>query len=304
MNLKSSAPIFSTIFYCILSLSLIIPVFAATYLWVDGFERGIIPPWDFLNNTGGGVSSRVTTPIHNGNYAHRASLSSTAGSRCMLYKGIGSYTTCYARIYVLFDTLTATTDTNTIYLALGAAGHYNVRAGVYQMGGGDIRWAIYGEYSAGADKWFQASSAYKPAINTWYCMELYAKLSSTIGEYKLFIDGIEIISETTLDNDDAPITGLNVGGSHSVGALALEENIYTDDVAFNDSYIGIYAVQTSTHINQASIVIASLLTIACIIVVINGFSRTGGINYQAILGILVLAIMLLILAQAISNMGY
>jgi len=88
--------------------------------------------------------------------------------------------------------------------------------------------------AAGNGTWWTGGS---PSLNTWYCVELYAKIDGSAGEYKVYIDGTERISETGLDTDDrGNVDQIQTGLPQSNANLEHAHRI--DCVFVADEYIG------------------------------------------------------------------
>jgi hypothetical protein len=102
------------------------------------------------------------------------------------------------------------------------------------------------------------------AVNTWYSVEVKAVMGSANGEYRVYIDGQELIAETGVNT-----TGRDDMDYFSVGRLyGSGGSVYVDCVVIADSYIGpegapasqlAYTAGTSQSINTG--VVSSVVTV-------------------------------------------
>jgi hypothetical protein len=78
------------------------------------------------------------------------------------------------------------------------------------------------------------------ALNTWYCVELKVVVHASTGEYRVFWNGTERITQTSLDtNEHGNIGAFEVGERWSTGATA--HKIRVDCAKASDAYIGLEA---------------------------------------------------------------
>jgi len=76
-----------------------------------------------------------------------------------------------------------------------------------------------------------------PALDTWYCMELFTTIHDTIGTYRLFIDGVEVRTQVGKDSADyGAITQVRVGVVYTEATK--EHGILVDSVVTNHVYTG------------------------------------------------------------------
>jgi hypothetical protein len=199
----------------------IMPIFS------DGLEDG-----DFRQYSGtDGTPTVEAAPVHHGSWS--AECNPGAWSNEDFYKSIGNQgATIYCRWYQRFEN------------EVPSSGNYFRTLKVRNQGStGDI---CYVEFiNDGGTKKVRVVSTTPAAtyaanftltVNQWYCFELKIVIDAANGEYHLWIDGIEYISQT----------GLNTGASnpdyyffgHAIfGNIAVTSN--TDCIVIDTSYIGV-----------------------------------------------------------------
>lgn len=209
-------------FLSIIAVSfLLIPIAHATEVFSDGFESGNFNAWTGTS----GSNSIVTSPIHTGSKA--AQLDTTSG---FIWKDLGdTYPTLYARMYWRISDLPANNKfVDLIDLSAGQGAYSPVADVGYGQVGGVYNWytRLMGEYAQG---YIQTID-----VDTWYCIEIKCVVSATVGEIRVWINGVERITRT----------GLNMGSTNLGRVYAMfyqapwAANVFYDCVVVADAYIG------------------------------------------------------------------
>lgn len=180
-----------------------------------------------------GAPSVVTTLPHHGVY-HQTAI----GSAQYAYKTVNN-ATVYSRAYFAFDALNAVNGETLTLMALRNQGDgrdiANIR--IYRTGGVN-KWQMFYQNNG---NYFVASDLYtNPAINTYYCVELYATCSTDSAAYRVWINGNELtdIAQTGKNSVSTAITRIGVGSYYE--DLATNINVYTDCVVADDTnYVGL-----------------------------------------------------------------
>ena len=194
--------------------------------------------------------SIVASPVHHG--ANAAKISPAAGWHpAWVYKDLGDQATAFMRFYFQADHLP---DNNGDRLKIAGMMSTTALSGYFSSGAmynvvwfndaGTVKWRIY------APDGSVATSASSPSINTWYCVELKGVQSSSVGEFRLYVDGAEICALTGLNTNGTPMRYFALEGIVYAGAAT---NNFYDCVVVADAYVGPEAAggqQLFTLINE------------------------------------------------------
>jgi hypothetical protein len=186
-----------------------------TELFSDGFESGDFSAWTGTN----GTPSIVGTPVHHGSYAMAADASGDYA-----YKTFTEQSTIYVRLYVRFDTQMPTGDDfRFLDLLDGGSSMMQIR---FEDSSGTTR--------VGVSNWVSGAAGNVELLaDTWYCVEVYF-LSAVAGEYKVYIDEVEVVSKSGIDTSARVCDTVRVGRTATDYALTN----YVDCVVVADTYIG------------------------------------------------------------------
>jgi len=188
----------------------------------DDFETNDFSAW--TSTTGSPII--VTSPVHHGTYAASFNADST-----YIIKMIPSTNEIYVRLYVRWDSFTL--NQYFIFSQVVDSITLNKLAGPYIFNdGGTIKWGqatFVGGYASST----QRTGA---TINTWYCIEVYAKASLTDGAAKMWVNGVELtdITQTGVNTIATSFDTIRVGQRESTYAVT---NII-DCVDVANNYIG------------------------------------------------------------------
>jgi len=78
--------------------------------------------------------------------------------------------------------------------------------------------------------------AYEYAVDTWYCFEVKYYQHSTEGEYRVWLDGVEILNRTGVNTSSREFGRLELGIQWCSSGYAV--TTHHDCVAVSETYIG------------------------------------------------------------------
>lgn len=213
--------------FFLLSLLLIVSFIPLVYasIFSDGFESGDFSAWTGTN----GAPTVQDVIKHCGTYAMY-----TNDSGEYAYKTFAAEAVLYSRIYVYFDSLTAQVTYDGFLETRSATGLIArlAVAGTNQH----LQLQYYIDAGVQTD-----ASATTVSLDTWHCIELYGKIDASAGEYKVYLDDVEVADLTHLGlaNDNrGSINQVRVGTS---GAFRTAQDYYFDCIVVDTSYIGVEA---------------------------------------------------------------
>ncbi|UCB61370.1 MAG: hypothetical protein JSW72_04795, partial [Candidatus Bathyarchaeota archaeon] len=199
-------------------------------LFESGYETGDLSEWDGKHVWTGALSVGLFQP-HHGAYSSRSETTGRWG-RAMTFKRLGGgQQVVYVRILVRFETLPEL-NTNMYPIYMYNIDDHNQFAGVFARNmSGKIIWIV--NYGSGG-RWNYKNAASGPSVGVWYSVELMCRRGQGDGAVKLFIDGVELLSVTGLDNTmfGPDINFVLVGLGEGPGVVAV------DCVEISTDYIG------------------------------------------------------------------
>jgi hypothetical protein len=200
-----------------------------TELFSDGFESGDFSAWDG-NYSGTGDDPTITsTDVHNGSYAAEFDVDAWGDSYC--WKDVSGYDTVFARWYQRFEDVP---DSNGEYFQtfrLKDASAVTICTIQLQNTSGTMQLRLIEVFPSS-----NTTVSYTFSTSTWYCFELKFVRDSSDGEYRVWIDGSPVISDTGLDTSGAGQPRRFIFGRASYGSIATVTQV--DDVVIADTYIG------------------------------------------------------------------
>jgi len=223
--------------FLIFSLT-VYPVFATT-IFSDGFESGDFTAWTGTYLQDGQTLEVIAAAKHHGTYGLHVAFVADWKVHEECYKQITGVTTIYARVYTKFNTLPA--SNNAVFYVLTLAGDYwqyeIAEIGVLRSGSAEKWQCRY--LSAGTTMTTTNIASPAPTTGQWYCLEVEAVISNTVGEVHVWIDGTERFTLTGLDNDGfGNIDFVRVGLEKADNIQTTYPDIYVDCVVVADAYIG------------------------------------------------------------------
>jgi len=208
------------------------------FIFSDGFEAGVPGNWDRRFQTSGTITQSSEQAHHESNSA-KADVTAAGGYAVVSETLSPLLSTAHMRCYVYFTAFPAATyQTGFLWSSgdTGAAPVYNIVAATVYNDGGTVKWAMVYE---NAGDYRAVASTPLPQLNTWYCVEIKILVHGTSGEARMYVNGVEILTQTGLDNDAYGNVEYCVAGS---SRLPLGTNgvatCYVDCVAVADTYIG------------------------------------------------------------------
>jgi len=193
------------------------------YLFSDGFESEDFSAW---TSTLGNYAV-VETPFHHGDDAAKfgkwqAYATKTLGS---------SYTTLYARIYFQLHVLPSTGGSVEVLRMLGGSTTAMYIRIVYVTDHLVLR------MTSTTPTYTNVDYTYAFLIDTWYCLEIKCvKASGTSGEYRTYLNGIDVCDRTGVNTSGLPnLDTIEVG---VISYATWNDYVYIDCCVMGSSYIG------------------------------------------------------------------
>ncbi|MCW4018860.1 MAG: polysaccharide deacetylase family protein [Candidatus Bathyarchaeota archaeon] len=205
----------------------------SSFIFEDDFEGGTFSKWSGTTVGSGASLNVASSGAFQGAQCASASLPSDPWTYAYSYKQIDEQTVLYTRAYFkLSGTLPAVNAYSVLmnYEGSSAICYLNLP----RTGGGALAIELASRNGA---TWDYTDYAYSYALDTWYCLELYAKIDSSDGAYGVWLNSNQIISLT--DKNSAaygPVTQVNVGAAGDEFGAA--HQVYYDAVAMSSNYIG------------------------------------------------------------------
>lgn len=208
-----------------------------TWLFNDGFETNDFTRWSGTSVAAGCSLTTEQLHVHHGRYNARA-----VTDGLINYENAAPFFTLpnrndiYVRSYnkVLSHNINA--DGDRIFFTginmVTAAG----LLGGWKRTGGVIKWAITTRIAAAFVDTF--STGPLPAVNTWYCVELYWLYNAVNGIARMWVDGLLHCQKTGDTTNYGQCIGFGTGGvAQCAGFVACD--VVADCCVAADSYIGV-----------------------------------------------------------------
>lgn len=193
-----------------------------TQIFSDGFESGDFSAW--TSTTGTPVVQSVVK--HHGTYCAESDASGD-----YYRKDYTEQTTVFHRVYLRFSVLPANNEYfQFMRMGMGATEICSVQ--VRRKTDGTLILRLSRNYPASAS--FDYS--YTWVVNTWYCIEVKF-VRAVSGEYKVWLDGTEVITNTGVNTTGVTGASRIVAGWNS-GSVAAGDVVWIDCVVVADAYIG------------------------------------------------------------------
>lgn len=194
----------------------------------DGFESGSFSAWTTYGS-GSGCSITVgSSYAHSGKYGARATV--TGANEAYVQETVNSLAAVYLRAYFRFGTLPVSGYLQPI--SIFSSGLNEILDLIIPASATQVRL-----YSVNGSGYSSNYYNFTWSANTWYCIEVYVGISSTVGVVTLWINGVQI----------GTVTGQNTAYYGNIYYLRLGEawdtittanNTDFDDVVVADSYVG------------------------------------------------------------------
>ncbi len=205
-------------------------------LFLETFESGDLESWSDMNYVGASV---VSTVQYNGTYSLKHTIDAGVDwTSSWVNKQIHPQTTAYVRAFVYFENLPV--GENRFYLQKFSVPNVVEQATAFVDE--FRRWSIRCRAN-GMTVDISNSTAPSAVTDKWYCVTLKLTLGSgTSGEVRLYVDDVEVVSKTGIDN----ITGENATTITCAWSLLAcmsptqTYTVYKDDFAVSTDYIGLH----------------------------------------------------------------
>lgn len=213
-------------------------------IFSDGFESGNFSAWTSQFTDPLDTIEVIAGAAHSGSYGLHTINNGLADVAITKKVFAQSYTTVYERVYVYMLNIPAQADGYIRFFDLRHGSTQDFGCGLLRDGSNNYEWFIH--YPSGGGYANSYSSTFTPSSATWYCLEIKAVVSGTVGEARLYVDGAEVITVTGLN------TGTNALDATEVGCGLIDDTppasniwfganyieLHEDDVVVADSYIG------------------------------------------------------------------
>lgn len=210
---------------------------APSVLFSSGFESGGTNEWNGVV----GAPFIVTSPVHCGSYALGCD-----NSNEYVYKTI-SASELYFRAYVQFSAVPSLYETVIFYKMHDSLNGRDVATLGLTNIAGTIRWRL--TYFDNSNRIVTSQQQTGAVINTWYCVELRVKCSTTNAEYQVWINGNELtdIAQTGRNSVSTAVNRVLLGETYE--DLRAPFTVYSDCVVASDRYIGVETSNAAPNCN-------------------------------------------------------
>ncbi|MBN1244781.1 hypothetical protein JXA31_04230 [Candidatus Bathyarchaeota archaeon] len=210
-----------------------------TELFSDGFESGDFSAWT-STATSGSTLSVVGSPVHHGSYALQLSGLDTASDEGYAYKQFTDSSEIYARAFYLWkDALPAATGSYWC-LTPRLSGQNGVTFLVIEpiFDFNNSKWGIRYRSGGAFVNSFETGTS-STSADTWYCLEVHSVISADSGIAELWVDGVQKVSVSGINNTDRlSIRYVLSGCNYVVVNEGSARTILQDCVVVADAYIG------------------------------------------------------------------
>jgi len=204
-------------------------------IFEDGFESGDFSAWDATDTSTGDTAEVITTDPYRGTYhANFKTDGSDWSEAAYSYEIFTVQPIVYTRSYIKFNKGLPQYDDRFIeFTVLFAPGANKVA--IAKVAKSTDVWRL--DYFKNGSM-VSLDADFGPSLDTWYCVELYIKISGTAGEVKLYVDGLQVLSDSGFDNDDYGNVEVMRSGIIVNCWIGTEQGAYIDSVKVADTYIG------------------------------------------------------------------
>ncbi|MCW4009185.1 MAG: polysaccharide deacetylase family protein [Candidatus Bathyarchaeota archaeon] len=200
-------------------------------LFEDGFESGDFSAWSEFVSSGCSLSVVGLGGVEG---ACCAGVDVSGGFWPSGFCGVGldGESVVYCRAYFKFGG--ALPSVGTYFFVMGFGGSSDLCFVNFARSGGGLFVELGYRNGAG---WEYADCSYSFSLDTWYCLELYVKVDSLLGEYGVWLDGDQIIGLSNKNSAGAGyVTSVNVGLFSDCTNVA--HQVFYDAVSIGNTYNG------------------------------------------------------------------
>jgi hypothetical protein len=206
-------------------------------IFSDGFESGDFSAWTSSTIRSGDNMTVESNNPHHGTYNAKLEIKTTGEGWAYYNKNFlpTNYTTLYYRTYFKSDSNVGGTNGNLFNIMQLTTSVGTIARVFWTRESGSAKWHL--NYLSAPATYSDLYNA-TPAINTgqWYCIEVTATIGDGAGSVALYVDETQIISASSLDNDEGgDLNYAVIGCTYSTGQTV---TAYYDCVLVSDSYIG------------------------------------------------------------------
>jgi hypothetical protein len=206
----------------------------------DGFEKGLYENWDWSSTSSGTFSNDTSTKVEGAQSLKFAATSTTGWG---YYSGSENFTnlgnTFWMQMYVRTDKYPHDSGDLAEFFELKTSS--SDIAGLRLYRGSNGKEMIELKRYVPSTVW-NYSTPLNIHNNTWQNIEFKYVSSSTAGEYRVFLNGSEIITITGLDTSSAQPDSIRVGAPSSAQSYP-SWNLWVDAITVSDSRIGVAGPQ-------------------------------------------------------------
>lgn len=212
----------------------------ALTLLQDSFESGTFGSWSGLALTSGDTASVSKAIPYDGSYSALFQINvSTSGTRkSCVYANVNGTASFYVRGYFYIADGLPLGDNGCRFglIAFGVGSTILASFRIFRTGGID-KFNIIG-YNGSGNYPARSTDVVHPQENQWYCVEFYAKVHTSAGEYRAWINGVEQLSITGVNS--AVLGNINTVWWGLPFSIDIQNSVtvYGDSAAIADSYIG------------------------------------------------------------------
>jgi hypothetical protein len=238
-----------------------LPVKSAT-IFTDDFESNNYSGWTGTYFQGGTTLETVGAPVHHGSYSSHALATAWTGY-VYSYQNFAAATTVYSRLYARIESGPAS-GRFTLFNTLASDYWHNsiVGVGIYNDTG-TLKWLL--RYLSGSTMTSLTLTSPTPTLNTWYCIEVGCIVDNANGEVHFYLDGIESLTATGIDNDgNGNIAYVWAGLSEQdIGGGAGIKECYLDCVKVASTYVGTEGGPAFSNIGYSNSKAGESCTFSC-----------------------------------------
>jgi len=199
-------------------------------IFTSGFESGDYSEWTENATDGGATLVVVSDVAHHGSYSSEATFTAPwQGAWSGIYDL--SANPVYVRWYARFNALPGNGQAFTLIESIDSNDYSIWDLDIWRGEGGTIGIWFYRTRPSISDHYYPHNFE----VNMWYCFEVKFYLHASFGEYRVYLNGLEVIALTGLNTSGSAWKGIKVGrGSGFLSNLTT----WTDCVKVADAYIG------------------------------------------------------------------
>jgi hypothetical protein len=202
-------------------------------IFADGFDSGSFSQWTGSSVTSGETATAVNTQFHHGPYSAKFTTNGGGGTeRAYVYKDIEAQSEVYVRGYFYIENGLPLQDNDDRFnlFAFMSGSSTIASLSVRRYSGADI-WSITSNWGT----WYASTG---PITGQWCCIEFYAKIASTGGTFRMWVNGQLVIERTGLNTASLGNVNSVRAGLVYVYSVTQPVSVYADCLVISNTYIG------------------------------------------------------------------